>query len=346
MPQKDDGKQVKRIVRLDRRSCATLFFFLVLAAVAGFRLLGLDRDFEQYEIFYSLSDYGISLSRFEPGFRWIALTSHDAGLSFFGFLLVVSSVSVALKIYAIKAYDYRELAPWIYYLSYYYVLLDMTAIRFGLALALILLSLRLFYSGSRILGLVCAGASLLFHLQAALPILAFTALGLVNHFNVRHRLFFGLSAAILSGGVIYLGATLTDVTQFGQAGEWAVRYIETDRGYGAAWYQPSVVMSIILLCLGRVAIHSPDRLVRTSWYVGCLGVFTYYLLSNVGVLAFRASDSLTFFNVLWLGYAAKHSKPAERRLIYVTLGLFVVFFYFVFFLDEAPYLRFHERWAL
>lgn len=319
----------------------------LLCTVAGFRLLGLDRDFEQYEYFYNLSDYEIRLSRFEFGFRWFAIATRNLGIDFFGFLFFVASLSIAIKVYVIRAYDHRELAPWIFYLSFYFVLIDMTAIRLGLALALVLVSLRLFYSGSRFLALICAVASLAFHIQAALPIAAFIAIGLISFYGVRYRSFLGVFLSIALSAALYLAATQVDVLKFGQIGEWAERYFEDDRGYGAAWYQPSVIMSAILLYLGRGAIRSPDPLVSSSWFVGLFGVLAYYFLSGVGVLAFRTSDSLTFFNVLWLGYAARHAKRKDRLLIYATLAAFFVFFYgFLYYSGEMPFLRFEERWLI
>lgn len=337
---------MKRSALFSSRTFLLIGFSLLLAAVAGLRLLGLDRDFRQYEAFYNLSDYQMGLSRFEPGFRWVASLGHSFGVDFWGFALFVACASVPLKTYVIAKVSQRSAVPWLYYIPYFFVLLDMTAVRLGLASSIMLLGVYLVSIRKRLFGGLFIGLSVLFHYQMIVPIIAFTAIMSADQLTSRYRK--ALSAVVIGVGVagVYGFARYFDFGEIGRAGEWAARYVDSSDFSGAAWYQPSVIQSIMLLWLGRSALQSPQRLVRTAWFVGAFGVAVYYILSGVGAAVFRLADGLFFFNLLWLGYAAKHARPMDRLLMKVSLIVFGVFYTTLFYLAEVPYLRFAERWSI
>lgn len=329
-----------------QRTWLLIAFSATLACVAGFRLLGLDRDFWQYDYFYNLSDFQIAWSRFEPGFRWLAALSHSLGFDFWLFLLGVAFLSVPLKIYVIAKTSNRCVAPWLYYIPYFFVLFDMTAVRVGLASAVMLVGVYIASIGRRFIGLILISVSVLFHFQMFVPIFMISAIVFADGIASRYRRF--LSWIVLGAAVVgvFVIARYVDLSGLGTTGEWAARYVDSSQFSGAAWYQPLVIQSIILLWLGRCALKSPVRLVRIAWLLGVFGVLVYYVLSKVGAIAFRISEGVLFFNLIWLGYAARNARKIDRILMYVCLVLFGLFYWVIFYFDEVPFLRFAERWSM
>ncbi len=333
-------------VFFSRRSFSAVVVGLLLAMLAGLRVFGLDRDFEQYEAFYSLSQYQIGLSRFEPGFRWLALLTNALGWGFWEFLLLVAFLSVPLKAYVIAKVSQRSVVPWLYYIPYFFLLFDMTAIRLGVASAILMLGIFAVSVRRHVFGAALIVVSILFHYQMLVPVIAFTAVITADYFTARYRK--ALSVLVLGAGVvaIYWTTRYFDLGEVGDVGKWAARYVDSTSFSGAAWYQPSVILSMLLLWFGRNAMKSSVRLVRSSWFVGAFGVAIYYALSGIGVIVFRLADGLFFFNLFWLGYAAKNAPARERLLMKLTLVLFGLFYSWLFYFDKVPYLRFAERWAI
>lgn len=333
-------------VASNTRAILLLVLTLALAITAGLRLLGLDRDFEQYEQFFHLSSAELELSRFEPGFKWMASIGDLLSMNFFMFLLAVAFLSVGLKAYVIANTSKRSVVPWMYYLSYYFVLFDMTAIRLGLSIALILFGVYLCSINNRVFGVLAVGLSLLFHYQTLVPIIAFSAIMIADGTSGRfRRVYSSLMLAAAMAAVFWMARNF-DFGALGSQGEWAARYLDTFGFTGAAWYQPSIILSIILLWLGRCSLKSSERLVRVAWYVGAFGVTIYYTLSGIAPIAFRLADGLLIFNLFWLGYAAKNASPVDRLTMKIALILFVGYYFWIYYTDDVPYLRFGERWAI
>lgn len=336
---------MKTIGKPALRGVITIILGLVLAALAGFRVFGLDRDYLQYEHFYNLSDYEIALSRFEPGFRLLADLSHGLGLGFLGFVLLAAALSIPAKMYVISKLSHRSIVPWLYYFPYFFVLFDMTAIRLAVASTLLLVGLYCFSVGKRVLGTLFGLFSVTFHYQVLVPIVVYLFMSVPNYVVSRFKNHLLGLTVVLSGIAIYLLANYVDWNVLGGSGGWIGRYTDATAFQGAAWYQPSVIQSIVLLALGRCAIESPDRLIKTSWFVGAFGVLVYYFLSSTGSLVFRLADGLFFFNMLWLGYAAKHASAHDRSLMVLCLVSFGAYYVYLFYAADPPYLRLAERWG-
>lgn len=337
---------MKQNLILSGRSMLILIVALLLTVIAGLRLLGLDRDFEQYEIFYSLSDFQIQGSRFEPGFKWVAAFAHSLGLGSFGFMLLVACLAVPLKTHVLAKVSEGNIAPWIYYIPYFFVLQDMTAIRLGVASALMLAGVYMLASGKKLPGFLFVAASVLFHFQMLVPIIVFTAIFISDSLPPRYRRGVSVIVMIIAAVSVYAFARLVDLSQFGSTGEWASRYMDASGFGGAAWYQPIVVQSIFMLWFGRCAMQSREPYVRIAWFVGAFGVVIYYLMSRVGAAAFRLSEGLLFFNLLWIGYSARYARPMDRLMLKSSTILFALFYLWVFYSNEMPHLRLAERWSL
>lgn len=327
------------------RSLLLAMFCIVAILAAGLRLPGLDRDYEQYEAFYNLSLFQMEYSRFELGFRWLASSATAMELPFLAFLLLVACISVPLKFYVVSRVSQRSMVPWLYYIPYFFVLLDMTAVRLGLASAILMLGIYLWFDSRRWIGGLLVVASVLFHYQMLVPITAFAAFGLADRWMPRYRVTVSALLAALGAAAAFLVARYTDLERIGQVGEWTARYVDASVFSGAAWYQPSVIQSIVILTLGRCALVSPQRLVRVAWVVGAFGVLIYYALSGIGTLVFRLADGLLFFNLLWLGYAARNASAWDRLLMKLSVSMFLVFYLILFYQNEVPFLRFAERWS-
>jgi hypothetical protein len=163
------------IVKFEYRINAMLFsFFLcVLIPLAGFRGAQVDRDYMNYvKIFENYKTYEV-----EPTFYFIAkIIKEYLGGNVLILFLVYAIIGVSLKLYAIRKLTRLWMLSLLVYLSYYFILHDLTQIRAGVAAALLLLAIEPIRNKDFFAFIVIATLAILFH-YSAIIILPFWFLG-------------------------------------------------------------------------------------------------------------------------------------------------------------------------
>lgn len=86
--------------------------------------------------------------RFEIGFALLAFASTGAGFGPEGFFFLCAAASLLPKIFVIARHSSTPFATLLWYTSWYYVLLEMNAMRAGIAAAILVLGVRHILSGS------------------------------------------------------------------------------------------------------------------------------------------------------------------------------------------------------
>lgn len=121
-----------------------LYFFIigfVLIIIAGFRPIGIDHDSLNYFSVISNPNYQINLLSKSPTF-WIIYKSiylfFDGSIR--SFFIIYAVIGVTLKLYVIKKISHFPLLSLLSYISFFFILQEMTAIRAGVATALLYIS--------------------------------------------------------------------------------------------------------------------------------------------------------------------------------------------------------------
>lgn len=146
---------------------------LILVVLAGVREVGFDHDSENYEKnFLHYDDYGMSLVM-EYSYIVISTICHIFSDDVHSLFFIYAFIGVGLKLFAFRKLSSMYFLPLVIYISYYFMLHEMTQIRAGIASGLFLLSLKPIAEGKKkeaALILLCA---LAFHYSSAIlfPIL-------------------------------------------------------------------------------------------------------------------------------------------------------------------------------
>ena len=120
----------------------TFLVWALLSVAAGFRWLGVGKDYGEYIYFYSqLGTFEtVFHSRFEPGFVLIAWVFKQLGAPYGLFSFFLVALSLAIKFSLIHKYTKWPLVAIFCYISLFYFLHEYTQIRAGVALAFGLLA--------------------------------------------------------------------------------------------------------------------------------------------------------------------------------------------------------------
>lgn len=109
--------------------------------------------------------------RFEIGFALLAFASVTAGLDAEGFFFLCAAASLVPKVIVIARHSATPLATLLWYASWYYVLLEMNAMRAGIAAAILVLGIRHLLSGNMLRFAPFVAVACTFHVSAISAVL-------------------------------------------------------------------------------------------------------------------------------------------------------------------------------
>lgn len=190
-----------------RKYQKSLFFLigLVLIFVAGFREIGLDPDSENYEYTFQHYFKNGTDEMVEPSFLLISYI-----LGFFTdnvhvLFLLYALFGVSLKMFAFRKLSEFYFVPLLCYISFYYVLHDLTQIRAGVVSGILLIALHLITENKKkIAFLLLLGGSLIHYSSLTLlPVLFLSN----KPFNKKTTILF-LCAIPLGYVVFYAGGSI------------------------------------------------------------------------------------------------------------------------------------------
>lgn len=285
-----------------------------------------------------------SLARFEWGFSLFGWLIGAMGLPVQAFFFLAASLSLLPKAYLAGKYTRHPVLSMLWYASFCYLLLEMNAMRAGIAAALMLLALVPLFKQQRgryVLLVLLAAA---FHTSAvfALGLLAYTRWCLTpNSLLVVVALALGLSFVDITSVLGLLGST------FQKIGEYKAAF---DAGFGDVAYlllNPLNLSSIafllaglpMLLIFARNSKVAPHARVAIGLYF--LPLIMLFALASFPIVAGRLSEVLCAYQMLtvvslvevlpgaMLGRALILGVSALQFYIQNFRTLNVDFFYFV-----------------
>ena len=155
-----------------RRGWLLFLLATILTLVAAFRPAGIDNDYNSY-LGYLENPSSTAALMTEPTFKIIGSIVSFCGLPVLLFL-IYSSLSIPLKIYAIKRlspYWYLSILLWF---SHLFIMQEMTQIRVAVSSSIFLFAIPFLGDGNKKKYLLCLVVATLFHYSAiALIPLAF-----------------------------------------------------------------------------------------------------------------------------------------------------------------------------
>lgn len=296
---------------------------VVLAVLAGLRVLGEDRDYQQYLfVFEAMRDGALAAdeTRFEPGFiLFNRLALLLGGGNFTVLLIGVALVSLTLKFRLLASYG--KLAPAL--LVYVLVLLplhEMTQIRVALALAFSYVAIAYnlehpaTHFNGRSLALLALGATF----QASVLVLLPFSVGFTQRIFRRPTLCFVTFGLLPSAAVWLL------MRYFVAINPLIVTYINAADEYAANPLSARNITLIVLVCIGAFSLDRMPPSRRPWYFLSLMGVCLWYGMIAVPVFAHRLLELTLMACLFWIPVL-----PRSRRL--ASWALLILFSLYQFY---------------
>jgi hypothetical protein len=339
---------------LSQLSCLMLGVFLIVHATFRGAHSDLDahRYIEWYESlrdldwrgFYEGASAGIYFDshtsfRFEVGFASIASICVKLGFGPEAFFFVCAAASILPKVLAISRYSLTPQSTLAWYVSWYYVLFEMNAIRVGIANAVLITGLRHILSGNllRFMPFVVIGS--LFHVSAIVGLL----LIVVRWIKIDARLI----VLMLAGSVILSFVPMVVVFEpLARLNDKIREYFvmlqqqkaySTINVFNAITLLRMVILSALLYTLSHIRWSNIEQL---GLWAMVLSLALYFSLASFPVVAGRLSQLIGMFQIFVAPALLRGFKPKFIPRIFFILLIVSQFYAVVFYSRLADFFYF------
>lgn len=291
----------------------TLLFVASLSATCLLQDEQSNRDREVYtQLIQLVSEEGLPVM--EPGFyvlvRLLALFFQGNQLEI-AFFLVVSVASLALKMALFRRYGHSISLCIAAFLSYYFMVHEMTQVRTGLAIGLLYFSWYR-YAVKDMRGFWLYGIlACLFHLSTIVFLLA-QPLGFGRPLRQWSRraavlLAVGLCVAALGKNVFFL---LNDVGSIMGLDRVTIYLAMLDEDILSSISPLRLIPHVLLMAVALSVSRKwkKDRITLLTFQAYATGAILFILFSPVPALAYRVSDLFVFAGVILLGRLSNYFK--------------------------------------
>lgn len=312
------------------RSFLYILMGFVMVLIAGLREIGLDPDSEKYE--YSFQHYYQSseMGMVEPSFTLISAVLNVFTDNVHLLFLVYAFLGVTIKLYAFKKNLQCIFVPLMLYISFYFVLHEMTQIRAGVVSALFLLAVYYIAKKEKRKALLLIIVGSFFHYSslALLPILMFGNKDFNRKENIMIALLIPLSYLIYFGGISML--LNTDIPLIGN--KLAIYQQAMEKGkmtVNINVFDPVHLVSVMLFYYTlyfRKTITAFNENYNVVIKIVALGLFLHTSLAFLPVLALRISQLYCIVNIfLFSGIVYTFKQKWMGITILVLLSIFQMY---------------------
>ncbi len=302
----------------------------VMVLIAGLREIGLDPDSENYE--YSFQHYYLSseMGMVEPSFTLISAVLNVFTDNVHLLFLVYAFLGVTIKLYAFKKNLQCIFVPLMLYISFYFVLHEMTQIRAGVVSALFLLAVYYIAKKEKrkALQLIIVGSFFHYSSLALLPTLMFGNKNFNRKENIMIALLIPLSYLIYFGGISML--LNTDIPLIGN--KLAIYQQAMEKGkmtVNINVFDPVHLVSVMLFYYTlyfRKTITAFNENYNVVIKIVALGLFLHTSLAFLPVLALRISQLYCIVNIfLFSGIVYTFKQKWMGITILVLLSIFQMY---------------------
>lgn len=312
------------------RSFLYILMGFVMVLIAGLREIGLDPDSENYE--YSFQHYYQSseMGMVEPSFTHISAVLNVFTDNVHLLFLVYAFLGVTIKLYAFKKNLQCIFVPMMLYISFYFVLHEMTQIRAGVVSALFLLAVYHIAKKEKRKALLLIIVGSFFHYSslALLPTLMFGNKDFNRKENIMIALLIPLSYLIYFGGISML--LNTDIPLIGN--KLAIYQQAMEKGkmtVNINVFDPVHFVSVMLFYYTlyfRKTITAFNENYNVVIKIVALGLFLHTSLAFLPVLALRISQLYCIVNIfLFSGIVYTVKQKWMGITILVLLSIFQMY---------------------
>lgn len=312
------------------RSFLYILMGFVMVLIAGLREIGLDPDSENYE--YSFHHYYQSseMGMVEPSFTLISAVLNVFTDNVHLLFLVYAFLGVTIKLYAFKKNLQYIFVPMMLYISFYFVLHEMTQIRAGVVSALFLLAVYYIAKKEKRKALLLIIVGSFFHYSslALLPALMFGNKNFNRKENIMIALLIPLSYLIYFGGISML--LNTDIPLIGN--KLAIYQQAMEKGkmtVNINVFDPVHLVSVMLFYYTlyfRKTITAFNENYNVVIKIVALGLFLHTSLAFLPVLALRISQLYCIVNIfLFSGIVYTFKQKWMGITILVLLSIFQMY---------------------
>lgn len=312
------------------RSFLYILMGFVMVLIAGLREIGLDPDSENYE--YSFQHYYQSseMGMVEPSFTLISAILNVFTDNVHLLFLVYAFLGVTIKLYAFKKNLQCIFVPMMLYISFYFVLHEMTQIRAGVVSALFLLAVYDIAKKEKRKALLLIIVGSFFHYSslALLPTLMFGNKDFNRKENIMIALLIPLSYLIYFGGISML--LNTDIPLIGN--KLAIYQQAMEKGkmtVNINVFDPVHLVSVMLFYYTlyfRKTITAFNENYNVVIKIVALGLFLHTSLAFLPVLALRISQLYCIVNIfLFSGIVYTVKQKWMGITVLVLLSIFQMY---------------------
>lgn len=302
----------------------------VMVLIAGLREIGLDPDSENYE--YSFQHYYQSseMGMVEPSFTLISAVLNVFTDNVHLLFLVYALLGVTIKLYAFKKNLQCIFVPLMLYISFYFVLHEMTQIRAGVVSALFLLAVYHIAKKEKRKALLLIIVGSFFHYSslALLPTLMFGNKKFNRKENIMIALLIPLSYLIYFGGISML--LNTDIPLIGN--KLAIYQQAMEKGkmtVNINVFDPVHLVSVMLFYYTlyfRKTITAFNENYNVVIKIVAIGLFLHTSLAFLPVLALRISQLYCIVNIfLFSGIVYTFKQKWMGITVLVLLSIFQMY---------------------
>jgi hypothetical protein len=278
--------------------------------------------------------------RFELGFASIAFICVKLGFSLEAFFFVCATASILPKVLAISRYSLSPLSTLTWYVSWYYVLFEMNAIRVGIANAVLIMGLRHILSGNllRFAPFVVIGS--LFHVSAIVGLLLILVVRLIK-IDAR------FIALMLAGSVILSFVPMAVVFEpLGRLNDKIRDYFvllqqqktySTINVFNAITLLRMAILCALLYTLSHIRWSNIEQL--GLWAMG-ISLALYFSLASFPVVAGRLSQLIGMFQIFVTPVLLRGFKPKFIPRFFFILLIVAQFYAVVFYSRLADFFYF------
>lgn len=302
----------------------------VMVLIAGLREIGLDPDSENYE--YSFQHYYQSseMGMVEPSFTLISAVLNVFTDNVHLLFLVYAFLGVTIKLYAFKKNLQCIFVPLMLYISFYFVLHEMTQIRAGVVSALFLLAVYHIAKKEKRKALLLIIVGSFFHYSslALLPTLVFGNKDFNRKGSILIALLIPLSYLIYFGGISML--LNTDIPLIGN--KLAIYQQAMEKGkmtVNINVFDPVHLVSVMLFYYTlyfRKTITAFNENYNVVIKIVAIGLFLHTSLAFLPVLALRISQLYCIVNIfLFSGIVYTFKQKWMGITVLVLLSIFQMY---------------------
>ncbi len=284
---------------------------VILSIIAGFRLLGIDRDYYDYLLYHDsfIHINYVTEFRFEYGFYILTkfITILNENLNFY--LFAVAFIPLYLKFYLLD----KTKSPFYFIFLYFlmiYPLHEMTQIRAALSIGFFYFSVYYLFSKKFIKAIIFLLLSIFFHYS----ILVFLFNFLIINYLLNNKNKFLFSDILYLIGVAFLIHLFArDISFYFDVG--TIYFGEkTD---SANIFSLRVFLFILIILLGIINFNYIFNHGYYWFYISLSGLIFYYSLIDYQVLACRLLEISYFSYFLWIDYLPKKACLLSKILLFI-----------------------------